>query len=97
VVVDRRDRFAAMVGGTMPLIAHVTRLLAYGRERGEVRDDRDDRLLAAVLASGTIFTVLLGYYEPLGRGTPLDALPPVGVLVAAGFGVAWEGVAERPD
>jgi AcrR family transcriptional regulator len=95
-VVDRRERFAQMsVHQGPPLLSLLIEIVAHGQRRAEVRTDVPALTLAAVLSAGVVFTVLLGYFEPLRRLGDAVALPDVAELIDAAFSVAWQGVQPR--
>jgi AcrR family transcriptional regulator len=96
-VVESRERFAAMLGEDQPFIVLVGRVVEYGQQRGEVRSDIDVLTLAGVLAAGTLFPTIYGYYYVLRGLQGIDTTPGPGALVERAFGVVWRGLEPLAD
>lgn len=95
--VAQHDRYLAMLAGVPPTFELVLRIVELGRARGEVRTDDPPMLQAGVLACGTIYPTLYGFYDVHRslRGAPRTTPEPV---IARSFAVAWRGLAalEQP-
>jgi AcrR family transcriptional regulator len=76
-----------------PPVVLAAQVVARGQERGEVRDDLDALILAAVLSAGTMFPVIEAGFGPALRGLRgiASEFDP-GALVERSFGVAWRGL-----
>jgi AcrR family transcriptional regulator len=94
--VRERDRFIALLGrGEDELYELAVRIVKRGQAQGTVRTDTDARLLASVLSTGTVFTTLYGYYDPLLRDPKLSqapAVPSAEPIINAAFDIAWRGI-----
>jgi AcrR family transcriptional regulator len=96
-VIESRERFAAMLGQDQPFVVLVARVIEYGQRRGEVRSDLDVLTLAGVLAAGTLFPTIYGYYYVLRGLRALDTTDGLDALVERAFGVVWRGLEPLAD
>jgi AcrR family transcriptional regulator len=96
-VIESRERFTAMLGEDQPFVVLVARVVEYGQRRGEVRTDLDALTLAGVLAAGTLFPTIYGYYYVLRGLRSLDTTDGPATLVERAFGVVWRGLEPIPE
>jgi hypothetical protein len=85
-----------MLRGRPTLQELIERVVERGKEQGAVRTDTPTVLLAGVLATGTIYTTLFGYFDGVQRNPrAAAAMPTPEPFISAAFAVAWRGL--EPD
>jgi AcrR family transcriptional regulator len=95
-VIERRERFSAMLGaGEHPLANSLARIVAQGQGNGEVRSDIDQFTLAGTLLAGTVFTTIYAFYGALRRTPPNPGLQ-LEPLLERVFDIIWRGLEPLP-
>ncbi len=92
--VARHDRYLAMLSGLPSTFDLVRRIVELGQHQGLIRPDEPPVLLGGVLACGTIYPTLHGFYSTIrsvASRTPATPEP----IIRLSFAVAWRGLA--PD
>jgi AcrR family transcriptional regulator len=89
------ERFAAMIGdGGDPVIGVLARVVAYGQERGELRDDVDVLTQALALVTGVLVSAATASFGPLRKLIPdRDPLTWAELCLEA----VWAGLEPRPS